>query len=131
MPDRTRIETKNAPAAVGPYSQAIRTGNLLFTAGQIPLDPASGEIRGVTVAEQTDRVIRNLEAVLVAGGSRLDRVVKATVFMTDLSAFGEMNDVYRRFFPDPAPARSAVEVGALPKGALVEIEAVALTGPED
>ncbi len=131
MPDRIRIETKNAPAAVGPYSQAIRTGDLLFTAGQIPLDPASGEISGGTVAEQTEQAIRNLEAVLVAGGSRLDRVVKTTVFLTDFSAFGEMNEVYRRFFPDPAPARSSVEVAGLPLGALVEIEAVALAGPED
>lgn len=126
MSERTVIRTESAPAAVGPYSQGIRSGGLLFTAGQIPLDPATMAMTAATVAEQTERAIRNLEAVLAAGGSSLSRVVKTTVFLTDMGAFGEMNEVYARFFPAPAPARSCVEVAALPKGALVEIEAVAL-----
>ncbi|MFH1680456.1 MAG: RidA family protein [Candidatus Eisenbacteria bacterium] len=126
MDDRRPVRTKEAPAAVGPYSQAIRSGRLLFTAGQIPLDPVGGGIVGSSVAEQTEQVLRNLKAVLEEGGSGLDRVLKTTVFLTDLSAFDEMNRVYARFFGDPPPARSAVQVGALPKGALVEIEAIAL-----
>ncbi|MFH1279878.1 MAG: RidA family protein [Candidatus Eisenbacteria bacterium] len=128
MSERKQVRTGDAPGAVGPYSQGIRFGDFLFTAGQIPLDPETGEMTGTTVAEQTERVLRNLAAVLVAGGSGLDRVVKTTVFLTDLGAFGEMNEVYGTFFSDPPPARSCVEVGALPKGALVEIEAVAAVG---
>jgi 2-iminobutanoate/2-iminopropanoate deaminase len=126
MGDRTEIRTDAAPAAVGPYSQGIRSGRLVFTAGQIPLVPGEGRLDGATVAEQTERALRNLGAVLEAGGSSLAGVVKTTVFLTDLSRFDEMNRVYARFFPDPAPARSTVQVAALPKGALVEIEAVAI-----
>lgn len=128
MKERTRIATDDAPGAVGPYSQAIRFGDFLFTAGQIPLDPETGKMTGGTVAEQTERALRNLAAVLLAGGSGLDRVLKTTVFLTDLAAFAEMNEVYGTFFSDPPPARSCVEVSALPKGALVEIEAVAAVG---
>jgi 2-iminobutanoate/2-iminopropanoate deaminase len=108
----------------------MRAGGFLFTAGQIPLAPDGSGLVGTTVAEQTEQVLRNLKAVLEAGGSGLDRVVKTTVFLTDLSAFDEMNRVYARFFGDSPPARSAFQVGALPKGALVEIEAVALVGEE-
>ncbi|RPJ41123.1 MAG: RidA family protein [Candidatus Latescibacterota bacterium] len=126
MGDRVVVRTDAAPAAVGPYSQAIRAGRLLFTAGQIPLSPEDGRIVGATVAEQTERALLNLQAVLEAGGSSLDRVVKTTVFLVDLSRFGEMNEVYARFFGAAPPARSTVEVGALPKGALVEVEAIAL-----
>jgi len=123
---RRVVRTTDAPAAVGPYSQGVGAGSFLFTAGQIPLDPVGGGIVGDTVAEQTEQVLRNLAAVLEAGGSGMDRVVKTTVFLTDLGRFGEMNEVYGLHFPDPPPARSCVEVAALPKGALVEIEAVAL-----
>jgi len=126
MGDRVVVRTDAAPAAVGPYSQAIRAGRLLFTAGQIPLSPEDGRIVGATVAEQTERALLNLQAVLEAGGSSPDRVVKTTVFLVDLSRFGEMNEVYARFFGAAPPARSTVEVGALPKGALVEVEAIAL-----
>ena len=124
--DREPIRTDRAPGAVGPYSQAIRTGEFVFTAGQIPLSPETGEVVGTTVAEQTERVLENLKGLLDSSGSSLDRVVKTTVFLTDLTCFGEMNEVYARYFSDPAPARSCVEVSRLPKDVLVEIEAVAL-----
>ncbi|MBM3319350.1 MAG: RidA family protein [Candidatus Eisenbacteria bacterium] len=130
MTERRAVRTDKAPGAVGPYSQGVRAGGFLFTAGQIPLAPDGSGLVGKTVAEQTEQVLKNLKAVLEAGGSGLDRVVKTTVFLTDLSAFDEMNRVYARFFGDSPPARSAFEVGALPKGALVEIEAVALAGEE-
>jgi 2-iminobutanoate/2-iminopropanoate deaminase len=120
------IETSSAPAAVGPYSQAIVSGGLVFTAGQIPLDPATGELTGTTVAEQTERVLANLRAVLEAAGSGMDQVVKTTVFLTDLATFQEMNAVYATYFPDRPPARSTIQISALPKGARVEIEAVAV-----
>jgi 2-iminobutanoate/2-iminopropanoate deaminase len=121
-----RIETDRAPAAIGPYSQAIAAGEFVYTAGQIPLDPATMEIVGADVAEQTEQVLTNLAAVLAAGGSGLDRVVKTTVFLADMGDFAAMNEVYARHFGDHRPARSAVEAAALPKGALVEIEAVAV-----
>jgi 2-iminobutanoate/2-iminopropanoate deaminase len=120
------IQTSSAPAAVGPYSQAIASGGLVFTAGQIPLDPATGELTGTTVAEQTERVLANLRAVLEAAGSGMDQVVKTTVFLTDLATFQEMNAVYATYFPDRPPARSTIQISALPKGARVEIEAVAV-----
>lgn len=123
-----RIETDHAPAAIGPYSQAIGAGDLLYTAGQIPLDPATMSMVGGDVTAQTEQVLRNLAAVLVAGGSGLDRVVKTTVFLADMGDFAAMNEVYARHFGDHRPARSAVEAAALPKGALVEIEAVAVRG---
>jgi 2-iminobutanoate/2-iminopropanoate deaminase len=123
---RTIVSTTNAPAAVGPYSQAIRIGDLVFTAGQIGLEPASGAIEGRTIEEQTHQVLRNLKAVLEAAGSGLDRVVKTTVFLADIKDFKAMNTVYATYFPAAPPARSAVQAAALPLGAMVEIEAIAL-----
>ncbi len=124
--DRTPISTDAAPAAVGPYSQAIRTGHLVFTAGQIPLDPVTGTLAEGQIEEHTRQVLENLKAVLEAAGSGLDRVVKMTVFMTDLSDFKRMNAVYAEYFPTDPPARSAFGVPALPLGAAIEMEAVAL-----
>ncbi|MEY2599736.1 MAG: hypothetical protein RLZZ142_1995 [Verrucomicrobiota bacterium] len=119
------INTSEAPAAVGPYSQAVAVGNLLFCAGQIPLDPVSGEIVQGGVAEQTVRVLENLGAVLKANGMNYTHVVKTTVFMTDLGQFAEMNAIYQKYFASPFPARSTVQVAALPRNAQVEIEVVA------
>ena len=124
--NKQRIHTDDAPAAVGPYSQAIRAGNFLFTAGQVALDPAAGDLVGSDVAAQTEQVLRNLRAVLAAAGADFAHVVKTTVFLQSMSDFAAMNAVYARHFPEPFPARSTVEVGALPKGGLVEIECVAL-----
>ncbi|MBO6010464.1 MAG: RidA family protein [Oscillospiraceae bacterium] len=118
------IETKNAPAAIGPYSQAIAREGLVFTSGQIPIDPATGNIEAADVEGQARQAIKNLAAVLEAAGSGLDRVVKTTCVITDMDAFGVFNAVYAEMFPGK-PARSCVEVSKLPKGALVEIEAVA------
>ena len=118
------IDTKNAPAAIGPYSQAMVQGGLVFTSGQIPIDPATGAIEAADVEGQTRQAIKNLAAVLEAAGSGLDRVVKTTCFITDMGAFSVFNGVYEELFPGK-PARSCVEVSKLPKGALVEIEAVA------
>lgn len=129
MSNRIPLSTDRAPAAIGPYSQAIRTGDLLFCSGQIPLDPASGAMVGQTTAEQTEQVLRNLQGLLEAAGSGLDRVVKTTVFLADLQDFPEFNEVYARHFPQDPPARSTVQVAGLPRGARVEIEAVALVGP--
>ncbi len=123
--DKQRIHTDDAPAAVGPYSQAIRVGDFVFTAGQVALDPAGGELVGSDVAAQTEQVMRNLRAVLAAAGTDLAHVVKTTVFLKSMGDFAAMNAVYARHFPEPFPARSTVEVGALPKGGLVEIECVA------
>ncbi len=120
------ISTDKAPAAVGPYSQAVRTGNLIFTAGQIPLDPSTGEMVPGPIEDQTRQVLKNLSAVLEAAGSGLGDVVKMTVFMNDLGQFSRMNAVYAEFFPEAPPARSAVEVSALPLGAAIEMEAVAV-----
>ena len=125
---RNVIATTEAPGAVGPYSQAIATDNFVFSAGQIPINPANGEIEAETIEDQTRQVLKNLEAVLLAAGSGLDRVVEMTVFMTDLSDFQAMNGVYAEFFPSSPPARSAVQVAALPLGVQIEMEAVALTG---
>jgi len=128
---RDIIATDRAPGAVGPYSQGIRTDHLIFTAGQIPVDPATGALVDGPIEDQTRRVLDNIRAVLEAGGSGLDRVVKMTVFMTDLGDFKRMNAVYAEYFPDTPPARSAFQVGALPLGASIEIEAIALvTGSE-
>jgi 2-iminobutanoate/2-iminopropanoate deaminase len=123
--ERIIIKTDQAPAAVGPYSQAVRIGNLVYTAGQIPLDPATGKLVEGTIEAQTRRVLENLKAVLEAAGSSLTNVVKTTVFLQDMGNFGAMNGVYAQFFGGSPPARSAVEVAALPLGAEVEIEAVA------
>ena len=119
------IVTTAAPAALGPYSQAIATGETLYCAGQIPLDPATGELVGHDVATQTRRVLENLHAVLAANNMAFEHVLKTTVFMTNLGDFGAMNAVYSDFFPAPYPARSTVQVAALPRGAQVEIEAIA------
>lgn len=123
---RSVVSTQQAPNAVGPYSQAIKAGTLVFTAGQIGIVPASGTIEGTTIEEQTHQVLRNLAAVLEAAGSGLDRVVKTTVFLADMGDFKAMNGVYATYFPADPPARSAFQVAALPLGARVEIEAVAL-----
>jgi 2-iminobutanoate/2-iminopropanoate deaminase len=127
--NRRVIETNQAPAAIGPYAQANRVGDLLYTSGQIPLDPATGEIAGSDIEEQTARVLENLRAVVEAGGGSMDGVVKTTVFLKDMGDFAKMNEVYARYFTgDALPSRSAVAVAALPKDVLVEIEAVAVVG---
>lgn len=123
---RTIVSTEEAPAAVGPYSQAVRVGDLVYTAGQIGLVPATGTLVGEEIEEQTHQVLRNLKAVLEAAGSGLHRVVKTTVFLADMGDFKAMNGVYAGYFPDGPPARSAFQVAALPLGARVEIEAVAI-----
>jgi len=124
---RDIVSTNQAPQAIGPYSQAVRfTGSLVCTSGQIPLDPATGQIVGATTSEQTDQVLRNLTAVLEAAGATLTSVVKTTVFLKNMGDFAEMNAVYARYFPKDTPARSAVEVARLPKDVLVEIECMAL-----
>ena len=119
------ISTPDAPAAVGPYSQAIAVGNLLFCAGQIPLDPATGELVGDDVTAQTERVCQNIGGVLSANGFNFTNVVKTTVFLTNLADFAAMNAVYARHFVEPFPARSTIQVAALPRGAQVEIEVTA------
>ena len=119
------IQTHDAPAPIGPYSQAILTGNELFCSGQIPIDPATGEIVAGDVTAQTDRVLRNLTAVLRAGGMELHNVVKTTIFLVDMNDFAAVNAVYATYFDATKPARSTVAVAALPKGARVEIDAIA------
>ena len=126
MAEREAISTTDAPAAVGPYSQAIRTGELVFTAGQLGIDPRSGELAGDGVAQQAERAIANLEAILVAAGSGLPNLVKVTVFLADIADWPALNEVYARVIPEPYPARSAFAVKDLPKGGRVEIEAVAM-----
>ena len=125
MPDREAISTENAPAAAGPYSQAIRAGDLVFTAGQLGLDPASGEFSADDVTGQATQALANLAAILEAAGSGLDRLVKVTVFLAEIADWPAVNEVYARVVPEPFPARSAFAVKDLPKGARVEIEAVA------
>ena len=121
---RETVSAPEAPAAIGPYSHAVRAGELLFCSGQIPLDPASGELVGATAAEQARRCMENLSAVCEAAGASLQRAVRVTVYMTDLQAFAEVNEVYAGFFSEQPPARVAVGVAALPRGAYVEIDAV-------
>lgn len=123
---RERIQTDNAPQAIGPYSQAIRAGGFVFVSGQIAIDPATGQFVSGTVAEQTGRVLQNLSAVLKAAGTSLDKVVKTTVFLADMKDFVEMNEVYATFFSEAPPARATVAAAGLPRDARVEIEAVAL-----
>ncbi|MBR6962331.1 MAG: RidA family protein [Prevotella sp.] len=119
------INTKAAPAAIGPYSQAIRVGNLVYTSGQIPIDPATGSFVEGGVKEQTRQSLLNVKAILAEAGLTMGDVVKTTVFLADMNDFADMNSVYAEFFSEPYPARSAVAVKTLPKGALVEIEVVA------
>ena len=119
------IDTSEAPAAIGPYSQAVVAGEWVFASGQIPLDPSTGEVVEGGVAEQTDRVMNNLAAVLGEAAGSLDHVVKTTVYLADMDTFGEMNEVYARHFGDHRPARATVEAGALPKNVAVEIDLIA------
>lgn len=119
-----KVQTALAPAAIGPYSQALTVGNLVFTSGQIPLNPETGLLEGNNITEQTHRVCQNLKAVLEAAGSSLKQVVKTTCFLQDISDFAAFNDVYAQYFTEK-PARSCVSVQALPKGALVEVEVIA------
>lgn len=119
------ISTPNAPAAIGPYSQAVRAGNLVFVSGQIPLDPATGQLVGGDIGVQTEQVLENLAAILEAAGSSLAQVVKATVYLRDLGEFGRMNEVYAKFFGENPPARATVQVARLPREAALEIDVVA------
>lgn len=121
---RQILSTSDAPAAIGPYSQAVKAGSLLFCSGQIPLDPATGEIVGDTPAEQAQRCLENLAAVCEAAGASLSDAVRTTVYMTDLSAFAEVNERYGTYFENDPPARVAIGVAALPRGAQVEIDAI-------
>jgi 2-iminobutanoate/2-iminopropanoate deaminase len=119
------ILTKNAPAAIGPYSQAIKAGNLVFLSGQLGINPETGEFVSDSVTDQTEQVFKNIKAVLAAAGLTLDKVVKTTVFLADISDFATVNEVYAKQFTEPYPARSAFAVKTLPKNALVEIEVIA------
>ncbi|MFZ3264062.1 MAG: RidA family protein [Terriglobales bacterium] len=123
---REVVSTDGAPKAIGPYSQAIRAGGLLFTSGQVAIDPASQQVVQGDVAAQTDRVLKNLAAILQASDSSLEQVVRCTVFLKNMGDFGAMNEVYGRYFKQAPPARSTVEVARLPKDVLVEIDAIAL-----
>lgn len=123
---RQTIATKDAPAAIGPYSQGVKANGFLFLSGQVALDPASGQLVGGDIRSQTERVLKNLEAVLKAAGSSLAAVVKTSVYLADLNDFAAMNEVYSRFFPQEPPARATVEVSRLPKEARIEIDLIAL-----
>ena len=125
---RKIIQTEKAPKAVGPYSQAISTGNLLFTAGQVAIDPATGKLVEGGIQEQTRQVLENLKAILTAARTDFSKVVKSTVFLQDIKHFADFNQVYAEYFPSEPPARSTLQVGALPLGAMVEIEMIALLG---
>lgn len=122
------IHTEKAPKAVGPYSQAVSTGNLLFTAGQVAIDPATGKLVEGGIKEQSRQVMENLKAILAAARTDFSKVVKSTVFLHDIRHFAEFNAVYAEYFPSEPPARSTFQVGALPLGAMVEIEMIALVG---
>ncbi|MCA9407828.1 MAG: RidA family protein [Candidatus Omnitrophica bacterium] len=124
--NKTIIFSSDAPKPVGPYNQAVKTGNLVFLAGQIPIDPTVGKITATDVAAQTHQIIKNIQAVLTKAGTSLDKVIKTTVFMKDLKDFSQMNEVYAQYFKaETAPARSTIQVAALPLDSLVEIEVVA------
>lgn len=120
------ISTENAPSAIGPYSQAVKTGNMVFVSGQIPIDPKTGEFISSEVSEQTEQVLRNLNAVLEAAGSGLNNVVKTTVFLVDMNDFAAMNEIYAKYFSDNKPARATVQAARLPRDARVEIECIAI-----
>lgn len=126
MNDRTVVSTPSAPGAIGPYSQAVIAPPLVFTAGQIPIVPATGQLAGDDIRSQTRQALTNVSEILRAAGASLDRVVKTTVFMKDLAEFQSMNEVYAEFFPSSPPARSTVEVARLPRDVRVEIEAIAI-----
>lgn len=123
---RHTIHTPDAPPAIGPYVQAVRVGDFVFVSGQIPIDPATGEVVPGTIEEQTHRVMRNLAAILQAAGSSLEKVVRTTVFLADLNDFARMNDVYAQYFPEQKPARSTVQVARLPRDVKIEVDAVAV-----
>ena len=120
------ISTKDAPAAIGPYSQAIRSGNTIYVSGQIPIDPVTGEFAGADIATQTRQSLTNIKNILAAAGAKMSDVVKTTVLLSDIANFTAMNEVYAEFFTEPYPARAAFQAAAIPKGALVEIEAIAV-----
>ncbi|MFZ1702372.1 MAG: RidA family protein [Pyrinomonadaceae bacterium] len=120
------VSTTNAPGAIGPYSQAIKAGGMVFCSGQIPIDPATGEFVSDVVSEQTEQVLKNLAEVLKAAGSSLDGVVKTTVFLADMNDFAEMNEVYGEYFSDNKPARATVQAARLPRDAKVEIDCIAI-----
>ena len=122
---RHAVSTPSAPKAIGPYSQGIRAGSLLFVSGQVPIDPATGQIIEGDIAAQTHRVFQNIGEILKAGGASFDHVVRTTVFLADMNDFAAMNDVYATYFTSPAPARATVEVSRLPKDARVEIDVIA------
>lgn len=120
------IATEKAPGAIGPYSQAVEVGNMIFASGQLPIDPATGEFAGETIEEQTTQSLTNLKNILESAGYSMDDVVKTTVFLNDIGEFAPMNGIYAQFFKNDCPARSAFQVANLPKGAKVEIEAIAV-----
>lgn len=122
------VSTENAPKAIGPYTQAVIHNGIAYLSGQIPLDPASGQLIDGDIAAQTERVMENLKAVLAAAGSSLDRVLKTTVYLFDIAEFPIMNEVYGRYFPANPPARSTVQVAKLPRGARIEVDMVAIAG---
>jgi len=124
--NREEVQTGNAPKAIGPYAQAIKANGFVYTAGQIPLDPKTGDIIGKGIAEQTRQVLENLKAVLTAAGSSLDRVIKTTVFLKNMADFAAMNEIYAEYLGNCKPARSTVAVSELPRGALIEIDLIAL-----
>jgi 2-iminobutanoate/2-iminopropanoate deaminase len=124
MTDKQALQTPNAPAAIGPYSQAIRSGNLVFLSGQIPLDPASMEMVQGGIEDETRQVLENLKAVAKEAGGSLDNAVKLTIYLTNLGDFSAVNEMMKRYFSEPYPARATVQVSALPRGAAVEIEAI-------
>jgi reactive intermediate/imine deaminase len=125
---RQPIHSDSAPAAIGPYSQAVRSGNTLYLSGQIPLDPATGELVAGDIGAQAARVFENLKAVLAAGGATFDDVVRVAIYMPDLGNFGAVNEVMKKYFREPYPARSTIGVAALPRGAAVEVDVIAVTG---
>ncbi len=127
---KTAVKTDKAPKAIGPYSQAIKANGFIFVSGQIPLDPATGEIVGSTIEEQTHQVLKNIKAILKSAGSSMTEVVKATVYLADMNDFAKMNSIYAEYFPEPFPARAAVQVVRLPREVKVEVEVMAALNPE-
>lgn len=127
---KEEIKTEKAPRAIGPYSQGVRIGRFLFVSGQIPIEPATGEVVSGDISAQTRQVLKNIQGVIEQAGGSMKDVIKTTVFLTSLSNFSDMNSIYGEFFKEPYPARATVEVSALPKGVDVEIDAVAVFGDE-